>query len=295
MNPSARGHLAMASFSAMVAGSFSLGALVAHDLEPAALNAVRFALAAGVLAVLVVVLGQRFRRVHFRAPWRYLLLGGVFSLYFVLMFEGLKTAPPVSAGALFTLVPLMTAGFAWVLLRQRLTPRMALALGIGGLGAVWVVFRADLAALLAFDPGRGEAIYFIGCFAHAVYIPMLRKLNRGEPALVATTLICAACALVLAMMGAGELARADWAALPARLWWAIAYLVVFSTAASFFMMQYAAQVLPSSTVMAYTYLTPAWIILWELALGHGLPPALVLPGITLSVVALALLLRDEGV
>ncbi|MCC5985009.1 MAG: DMT family transporter [Rhodobacteraceae bacterium] len=294
MSPAARGHLAMASFSAMVAGSFSLGALVAHDLAPAALNAVRFALAAGVLAVMVVVLGQRFRRAHFRAPWRYLLLGGVFSVYFVLMFEGLKTAPPVSAGALFTLVPLMTAGFAWVLLRQRLTRRMALALVIGAAGAVWVVFRADLSAFLAFDPGRGEAIYFLGCFAHAVYIPMLRRFNRGEPALVATTLICAACALVLAGAGAGELARADWAALPARLWWAIAYLVVFSTAASFFMMQYAAQVLPSSTVMAYTYLTPAWIILWELALGHGLPPALVLPGIALSVVALALLLRDEG-
>jgi hypothetical protein len=30
------------------------------------------------------------------APWRYLLLGGLFAVYFVTMFEGLKTAPPVS-------------------------------------------------------------------------------------------------------------------------------------------------------------------------------------------------------
>ena len=86
------------------------------------------------------------------------------------MFEGLKTAQPVSAAAVFTLVPLMAAGFAWVLLRQVLTPRMALALSIGGCGALWVIFKADLAAFLAFDVGRGEAIYFIGCVSHAIYI-----------------------------------------------------------------------------------------------------------------------------
>ena len=288
----ARGHLAMAAFSAMVAGSFSLGALVANDVAPTALNAVRFAIAAAVLAALVIA-GPGFRRAHIRAPWRYLVLGGVFSIYFALMFEGLKTAPPVSAGAIFTLTPLMTAGFAWLILRQVLTRRMTLALSIGAAGAVWVVFRADWAALLAFDPGRGEAIYFAGCFAHAAFIPLLRRFNRGEPSLVATTYVCASCGLMLALAGAGEIARTDWAALSAKVWWVIVYLAVFASAVSFFMMQYAAQVLPSSKVMAYTYLTPGWIILWELALGHGLPPALVLPGFALSVLALALLMRDE--
>ena len=67
------------------------------------------------------------------------------------MFEGLKTAPPVSAAAMFTLVPLMSAGFAWLLLRQIMTQRLALALSIGAVGALWVIFRADLSALLAFD------------------------------------------------------------------------------------------------------------------------------------------------
>jgi hypothetical protein len=33
----------------------------------------------------------------FAAPWRYLVLAGLFAVYFVLMFEGLKTAPAVSA------------------------------------------------------------------------------------------------------------------------------------------------------------------------------------------------------
>lgn len=293
MSPAARGHLAMLGFSALVAGSFSLGALVANDIAPSALNAVRFLIAALILGALALA-GPGFSRAHFDAPWRYLMLGAIFALYFVLMFEGLKTAPPVSAGAVFTLTPLMTAGFAWILLRQHLTRRMALALGIGGLGAVWVIFRADLAALLSFAPGRGEAVYFLGCVAHALFTPLLRRTNRGEPGLVVTTLVMAGGFVVLAVLGWGELHTTDWGGLSVTVWVAIGYTAVFASAVTFFLLQYAAQCLPSSKVMAYTYLTPSWIILWEIGLGHGLPGALVIPGVGLSALALALLLKDQG-
>jgi hypothetical protein len=45
--------------------------------------------------------------------------------------------------------------------------------------------------------------------------------------------------------------------------------------------------------MAYTYLTPSWVILWEIALGNGAPPTLVLGGVLLTIVALVLLLRED--
>jgi hypothetical protein len=44
--------------------------------------------------------------------------------------------------------------------------------------------------------------------------------------------------------------------------------------------------------MAYTYLVPSWVILWELALHGGLPPALVAVGVGLTIAALLLLLKD---
>ena len=179
MSEAAKGHLAMLLFSALVAGSFALGSLVANLVEPLALTAARFALSAGFVAGAIALTGG-MRRESLRAPWRYLLLGAVFASYFVLMFEGLKTAPPVSTSAVFTLTPLMAAGFGWLLLRQGMTARMALALAVGAAGALWVIFRADLSALLAFEIGRGEAIYFVGCVAHALYTPLARRLNRGE-------------------------------------------------------------------------------------------------------------------
>ncbi|MFK7836029.1 MAG: DMT family transporter [Sulfitobacter sp.] len=282
----------MLAFSALVAGSFSLGGLMANDVDPAAFIAVRFWLAAVFVGALAMMRGG-FGQGSFAAPWRYAILGGLFGLYFVLMFEGLKTAPPVSAAAVFTLVPVMAAGFAWVLLRQVLHPRMALALVVGAAGALWVIFRADFGAFLAFDVGRGEMIYFFGCIAHALYTPMVRRLNRGETAVASTFGTAVAGGALLTVYALPELRAIEWTALPTRVWVTLFYTAFFATACTVVLMQFAALRLPSAKVMAYTYLTPSWVIIWEIALGNAVPPALVLGGVGLTILALLLLLRDD--
>jgi drug/metabolite transporter (DMT)-like permease len=287
-----RGHLAMLVFSALVAGSFSLGSLAANHIAPIALNAVRFVIGACVVAGIAMATGGLPARA-FRAPWRYLVLGGLFGFYFVMMFEGLKTAPPVSAAAVFTLTPAMAAGFGYLLLRQHMTGRMAVALGFGAVGALWVIFRADLGALLAFEVGRGEAIYFIGCIAHALYAPLVRVLNRGESAVVFAFGTMVGGAIMLMGWGWRDVVATDWAGLPGIVWITLAYTAVLASAATTVLLQFAALRLPASKVMAYTYLTPSWVILWQVALGSGVPSALVLVGVALTAVALLLLLKDE--
>ena len=130
-------------------------------------------------------------------------------------------------------MPLMSAAFGWMLLRQVTTPRMALALSIAACGALWVIFRGDLAALTALDIGRGEMIYFVGCIAHALYTPMVRKLNRGEGPLF-SPLACLSPALLLGVFGFEAILATDWASLPPMVWVTIGYLTLFSTASSFF-------------------------------------------------------------
>ncbi|QAX28025.1 DMT family transporter [Leisingera sp. NJS204] len=290
MSEALRGHLAMLLFSALVAGSFSLGVMVANEIAPAALNAARFGIAAVVIGVAALAT-TGLQRAHFRAPWRFAVLGGLFGGYFVLMFYGLQTAAPVSAAAVFTLVPLMSAVFGWLLLRQITTGWMALALAIGAAGAVWVIVRGDPGALAAFEIGQGEVIYFWGCVLHAIYTPMVRKLNRGEPAVVFTFGMLLAGGALLAVFGWQDILATNWSQLPGIVWIGLFYLAVCASSATFVLLQYAAMRLPSAKVMAYTYLTPSWVILWEIALGRGAPPGLVLIGVAMSVVALVMLLE----
>lgn len=293
MTEPAKGHLAMLGFAMIVAGSFPFGAMVGPYIDPVVLNAVRFAVAALAMWAGVLISGQGAAGVA-RAPWRYFALAGLFAIYFVTMFEGLKTAEPVSMAAVFTLNPLLTAIFGWVVVRQVTTPRMALAIVIGGIGALWVIFRGDPALALSFEVGHGERVYFWGCIAHALYSPLLRKLNRGEPALAFVACILTAGALILGVYAAQDIVATDWASMPAVVWWAIIYTALFATGATFLILRFATLRLPSAKVMAYTYLVPSFVIVWQLALGRGAPAAMVLPGVALTVLSLLLLLKDEG-
>ncbi|MDB5658376.1 MAG: family transporter [Cypionkella sp.] len=292
LSQSQRGHVAMLAFSALVAGSFSLGAAAARFVSPSAMTVARFALA-GALVGLAAFLTVGVPRKAWVAPWRYVILGGLLACYFVLMFWGLQTAEAVPTAAVFTLTPLMAAGFGWLLLGQITTARMALALAIGAAGALWVIFRGDLAALARFEVGRGEIIYFFGCIAHALYAPMVRKLNRGEPALVFTFGMMLAGFVILCLWGWRDVIATDWANLPAIVWICLIYVSVAASAMTSVLLQFATLRLPSAKVMAYTYLVPTWVILWEMASGRAAPPINVLGGVILTALALLLLLKDE--
>jgi len=293
MTESLRGHAAMLAFSALVAGSFSLGALAAPHVSPVALTALRFLLAGALVGGAAWAAGKLHRGV-FAQPWRHLILGLLLSAYFVLMFEGLKTAEAVSTSAVFTLTPLMAAGFGWLTLRQRTTRRMGIALLIGAAGALWVIFRADLQKLLALHVGRGEAIFFFGCVAHALYAPLVRRFNRGESPLALTFGMLVAGWIVLTVAGWREICATDWTALPPIVWVTLVYVAVAASAMTFVLLQYASLRLPAAKVMAYTYLVPGWVILWELALGRAAPPLLVLAGLGATLLALWLLLEEPG-
>ena len=287
------GHAAMFLFAALIAGAFSIGKRAAPFIDAGALTAARFGLAFIVVGVALLVFGIKPKRSDLTAPWRYLVLGGLMGGYFVFMFEALKTAAPVSTSAMFTLIPLMSAGFGWLLMRQRTTPVAMLALLIGAVGAVWVIFRADLSAVLGFRLGYGERIFFIGCACHALYTPMVRKLNQGEPVPVFTILTIVGAAIVVGLYAIRPLAETEWSTLPSAVWIALVYLAVFTTGITFALLQFAALHLPSGKVMAYGYLTPSFVALYEGLSGNGWPAPLVWVGVGLISVALLVLLLGK--
>ena len=283
-----RGHAAMLLFAAAISVSFSLGGRAAQLIDPAALTAARFAFAACVLGVLAI---PRLKRAHLGAPWRFLVLGGLLGIYFILMFEALRLTDPISTGAVFTLTPLMSALFGWLLMRQITTPVMAVSLLLAAAGAVWVIFRADVGAILGLRIGLGEQIFFIGCAVHALYTPLGRMLHRGEPLVVYTFLGVCGGLTVTGAYGAGAIAATDWGSLPGIVWAAIVYLAVMATALTFFLLQFATLRLPSAKVMAYGYLVPVFVILWEGVLGHGWIAGPVWSGVIAVIAGLLLLLR----
>lgn len=287
-------HLAMLLFAALVSGSYSLGAIAAPHLGPSAINAVRFAVAVALMAAAGMLLLRGGLRVA-GSPWRFALLGALMAVFFVTMFVALRLTTPVSTGAVFTLMPVLAAVFGYLFLGQVPRALVVVSLFIAGCGAVWVIFGGDLDALLGFRIGQGELIFIVGVACHAAYAPLVKKFNRGDPVLAFTFWTLVATGLWIALWGAGEIAATDWVSLPAVVWVVIAYLSIFTTAGTFFLLQFAALRIPAAKVLAYNYLTPSFVILFEGLLGHGWAPLSIAAGAALTVLGLIVLaLAPDG-
>lgn len=284
-NEKLRGHLAMILFAALISGSFSLGSMAMPHVGAAALNTVRLLMAAVVMAIVTLVL---FRRLPMPsvAPWRFAILGFLMGAYFVAMFTALKYTSPVSTSAVFTLIPMMSAGFGYLFLRQTVRPVVIVSLLIAGCGSIWVIFRGDFNAIMAFDIGFGEYIFFLGCVCHAAYAPLVKKFSWGEPVVLTTFWTSIGAFLAVALYGAREVISTEWTSLPLIVWISIGYLAVFTSAGTFFLVQFASLRLPASKVLSYGYLIPVFVILYEGLLGHGWTSLAVLAGAVVTVLGL---------
>ena len=169
----------MVLFSLLVAGSFPIGQVIAYQIDPIALTFLRFLLASVLLGAFLAWRGA-FRSADFCLLWRYLLLGGSFSFYFIFMFEALETATPVATSSIFTLMPFIAICLDRAFFAKCAGWPLLLYLLLGAWGALIVVFRGELSNLLALSLERGEGLFFLGTAAHAFYAVMVPKLRRKE-------------------------------------------------------------------------------------------------------------------
>ena len=284
-------HGAMLTFALFVSSSFTVGAAIAQTMDPLALTFGRFVIAGGVFLGIMLASG-RLTLPSWRDALGYLFLGALVSLYFVTMFEALRLTSALITSALFALVPMITALIARAWLGQQLDARLLLSLLIAGAGTVWVVFDGDVERMLGLALGPGELIFLAGCVSYSAYSPAIRRLDKGASALDVSFWTVIAGLLIVAAYGLPSIVRTDWTVLPLLTWAGMLHLGIFTTLASFFLIQFASTRLPQAKVMAYTYLIPVFVVLTDgVTLGHW-PSATVLAGV--AVIALAMVVLESG-
>lgn len=277
-------HLLMVIAAIFVSTSFTVGAAISRELDPAILTLVRFILAA-------LLFGPW---VHFRYGLgfslslfgRCALISGCLVIFFVCMFSALRLTSALNTSVIFTLVPSISGGYALLINGEKLGRGQLLALVCGMVGVVWVIFRGDPGQILAMEWSRGDVIFLGGCFAMGLYTPLIKLLHRGEPMAVMTFWVLVTGSLWLLIFAGGKLSMVVWADVPVFVEVGIVYLAIFTTIVTFFLTQYAVLYLGPTRVTAYSYLYPGLVLLIDLALGRGLPHLRVIPGVIVVLAAM---------
>jgi len=264
----------------LVSTSFPVGAAITQGLDSVVLTLLRFSIAAVFFGPLVAwKYGLTVPSLGDLA--RYALLSACMVGFFWAMFEALRYTSPLNTATIFTLTPTISAAVAAVLLKERLKTRSFIALGLGMIGAVWVIFRGDVDSLIALDLNRGDAIFFAGTVAIGFFGPLLKYFHRGEPmARISFWIFVTGTGWLLAL-ALPRFGDVDWGAVPDTVYWGVLYLAFFTTLITFFIFQWSTLIIGPTKVSSYTYVNPVLVLIIGLALGHDAPPALTYPGLIL--------------
>lgn len=288
-------HLGMLLWAMFVGLSFPAVGLLSEGLPPLLLTAMRFVIAALVLAPLAW--RQSDGRPGIRTWLLYALMGLCLAGFFGTMFWVAHRVTALSMATLFVSVPLLAYGLGRGLGVERPAGRLLAVLALGATGALGLAWAENGGNFAGLQLGLGELAFFLGCIASALY-PVLSKwgLARGvlpTQAGLRTFWSLLAGAVLIALMGLiweQPAALLHMNPLDVLL---VVYLGVFSSAMTFFLQQRATSVLTPGAVTAYSYLVP---FVSMLLLFYDQPARIGwhwLPGSLLVVLAIALLLRRE--
>ena len=290
----ASGHMAMLLFSLLVSGSFVLGSIIANLISPDLVTFLRFLIAFIAIAILILY-QSKFCFLKYLSIGRSLILGALISIYFITMFEGLKTASSTSMAVVFTLTPLLAGFFDLIFSNRVMSKKVWITVVVAAIGALWIIFDGNIQNFINFKVGYGEKLFFIGCICHALYAALIPKFNNGEPAIIQTFGTLISGIIILGLFSNNEIIYHSWIDFPVIVLLTILYLAIFATAASFFLIQYSAVRLSSIKVMAYTYAVPIWVVLLQIIFLQQLPNTITFVGAFVILVSLLILLfNDEG-
>ncbi|MGI9569102.1 MAG: DMT family transporter, partial [Desulfobulbia bacterium] len=214
-------------------------------------------------------------------------------IFFWCMFEGLRYTSVINIGALITLVPAITAVWAFLINREIPNTLRFLGLATGTLGALLVVFKGDYTALIRLKFNYGDFIFIMGILFSCWDKPLLKKLYCDEPIEIITfwTLLLGAGWLLIASIT--SITDVDWFGTPSRTYGGIVYLAIFTTLITHLISQKCTVLIGPTKVAAYSLLVPVFVIIITVVIGMESFGLDTLPGILLVIISMFLIQRES--
>lgn len=290
-NSNAYVHALMMLAIILAASSFPVGAIITDELPSVVLMFFRFLLATVFFAPIMLSRhGIKFPSKH--SALRYIFLSIPLVAFFWCMFESLKYTSVLNTGALYTVVPAITAVCAFLINREISGKIRSFGLTIGTIGALWIVFRGNLDAFMGFELNYGDLIFLVGCVFLGLYNPLVKRFYHGEPTEIMTFWILLSGSVLLLILSAKLIIYVDWHNVKQSVYFGIVYISLFSTLATFFLVNYSTVRIGATKVAAYGFLTPVLVIAISILTGMEEFELIIVPGLVLILAAMIIVQRD---
>lgn len=168
--------------------------------------------------------------------------------------EGLHRTATAHTALINTCIPVATLLFAMLAGREKADARRLLGIAVSMAGAVYLIGHSG--ALLTPDFMMGDILNMVNALSYSLFLVISKPILSRHSSLAVTAEMFLFGAMGITAVGLPELGRVDLAAVPVSVWWAGAFVVLFSTVATYILSAWALKRVDSSTVAVFIYLQP---------------------------------------
>jgi len=293
LNERLSAHLYVLLATILISGSFLASQKLANVIDPISLTLYRFVLALIFLSPVIIFSKNRLKNVFKILP-KAMVVSLVYTLYFIGMLRALENTTVLNTGAIYTLVPLMTAVLCIFFFKEKIALKQLFIYILGIISTCIVVFQADFTLFLTLSLNKGDIIFLIASLSMALYPVFIKLLYSKKDELLV---------LVFATLLGGIIWMSltiqilnipyNWNKIELNHFYSLLYLVLATTILTLFLYQKATLILGAKKIMAYIYLNPAFVaIIMFLLEGQTISLGVFL-GILLSAFATIIILRQK--
>ena len=247
-------HIALVAVQLMFGTWPIVGKVALRSMSSTSLVALRVVGAAVAFMLLQVKLGQ-LRKIPKRdLAWLVLCSFLGVTLNQLLFVKGLALTTVINATLLGTTIPVFTLVVSIAFGYDKISLRRTLGIALAASGVIYLVdpLRADFSA----QTNTGNLLILTNSLLYGAYIAVSKDLFKRYGALNVITWMFCIGSLVMLPFGAYALTGDKLQTVPASVWIAVIYIILFPTVVAYYLNAWALTRVSPSTVATYIYLQP---------------------------------------
>ena len=187
------------------------------------------------------------------------------SLNMLAFFKGLSMTSVINASVLMLLAPVLVVIYSAIGYKKKIKPQIYLGVILAFCGAALLVNVGGFS--ISSSGALGDLLIVLNAASFAFYLYYVARLLKKYSALTVTAFIFMIGLLFVLPVGYRDFVAVEWSSLPAKVIFALAFVVVCVTILAYLLNTWAVQNSSSTTAGSYIYLQPLLATIIAIALG----------------------------
>jgi len=186
------------------------------------------------------------------------------ALNMLTFFKGLSMTTPISGAVMMVTTPILVLTFASIFLKEKVTLKKIIGIGIGLIGAVFLIAYGK-----KIGGGNNELIgnllVFVNAASFAFYLILVKSLTRKYHPLSFAKWLYLFGLIMVIPFGIKELQQVNFDTMPTSIYLKTGFIIVFTTFITYLFNLLAIKKLKPTTVSIFIYLQPVIATMYALA------------------------------